>query len=131
MKTTKGCGKLSSKYTFFGDSCIIGVKTVEEANIEGVDYCCTVKTIHCEFFIATMVTLTKEFPGEYHIIMNISQIVSGGILPMYIGYNYISQKVLVFIAIEGAGSTELSFPYLSCLPDNYSYICFFPLFVLA
>ena len=36
-----------------------------------------------------------------------------------IGYKYNSRKVIGFIATEGAGSTELGDPYLSCFHDIY------------
>ena len=51
MKYTKGCGQLSSNYTFFADIWFSGLKTAEEENSEGVDYCGPVKTIHKVFFL--------------------------------------------------------------------------------
>ena len=48
--------------------------------------------------------------------------VIGDIKYMTIGYNYISHKVLGFIAMEGGGSTEPGVPYLSSYPDNYSNV---------
>ena len=44
MKATKLCGKLSSNDTLFDFIWFSGVKTVEEENKEGVDYCGPVKT---------------------------------------------------------------------------------------
>ena len=43
-----------------------------------------------------------------------------------IGYKYNYGQVLVFIANEGSGSTELGDPYLSCLPYIYYNIPVFP-----
>ena len=53
MKATKGCGQLSSNDTFFADSYNRRVKTLEEANAEGVDYCRPVKTSNKRICIAT------------------------------------------------------------------------------
>ena len=39
---------------------------------------------------------------------------------------YISQKVLGFIATDGAKITVPGVPYLYCHPDNYSTISIFP-----
>ena len=54
MKSTKECGQLSSNSTHFYDRWLIRVKTDEEENPEGVDYCGTVKTSHKGFCISTL-----------------------------------------------------------------------------
>ena len=46
---------------------------------------------------------------------------------MNIGYKYNSRKVLLFIATEGAGSTEPGDPYLSHFPDIYSNVSVRPI----
>ena len=58
-KATKGCGNFSSNDTFFSDSYNRRVKTLEEANAEGVDYCRPVKTSNKRFCIATSEKLIK------------------------------------------------------------------------
>ena len=45
---------------------------------------------------------------------------------MDIGYKYISQKVLGFIATEGSVSTEPGVTYLSHYPENYSNVYIHP-----
>ena len=57
---------------------------------------------------------TPRFPGERP--------------PLAIGYKYNSMKVLGFIAIEGAGSTEPGDPYLSRFPDIYYNVSVRPIF---
>ena len=54
--------------------------------------------------------------------MNSTPRVPGGKPLMEIGYKYNSRKVLYFIATDGAGGTEPSYPYLSCFPDIYSNV---------
>ena len=51
--------------------------------------------------------------------MNITPRVPVGRSLLAIGYKYNYRKVLVFIASEGAGSTEPGDPYLSSFPDIY------------
>ena len=59
MKATKWCDQLSSNDALFDDSWSSGVKTAEEENAEGVDYCGPVKTNHKLFFLAMYENLTK------------------------------------------------------------------------
>ena len=73
----------------------------------------------------------KEWLEMYNLVMKSSPRVSGDEPLMATGYNYISQKVLGFIATEGAGSTEPGVPYLSDLPDNFSIFLFHLFFVLG
>ena len=47
---TKGCGQLTSNYTYFTNSWFSSVKTAEGMSAAGVDYCGPVKTIHKVFF---------------------------------------------------------------------------------
>ena len=42
---TKGCGKMTSNYTYFSNSWFSSVKTSEEMAAEGVNYCGPVKKI--------------------------------------------------------------------------------------
>ena len=46
---TKGCCQLTSNETYFADSWFIGVKTVDEAMDQGVNYCGHVKSSHKGF----------------------------------------------------------------------------------
>ena len=54
MKATKGCDKLSSNDNFFPDIWFGEVKTPEQENAEGVNYCRPVKTSHKGFFLAML-----------------------------------------------------------------------------
>ena len=53
MMAEKGCGQLTSNYTYFFDSCLSEVKTAEEKMAEGVEYCGPAKTRHNVFFLDT------------------------------------------------------------------------------
>ena len=53
--------------------------------------------------------------------------VTGGRTLLAIGYKYNYRKVLVFIATEGAGSTDPGDIYLSLFPDIYSNISVCPI----
>ena len=86
MMATKGCGKLTSNDTHFADSWFSGVKKVEEAMAEGVDYCGLEKTIHKGFCLATLEKLIKYWPGGSYIVMNNTPRVHGGRPLMDIGY---------------------------------------------
>ena len=48
----------------------------------------------------------KEWLVGYHIVTKSTTRVTGDIPLLAIGYKYISQRVLLFIAAEGGGSTE-------------------------
>ena len=60
---TKGCGQLTSNYTYFAYSWFSSVKTAEEMSATGVDYCGPVKTSHKGFCLATLEKLMKDWPG--------------------------------------------------------------------
>ena len=75
IQATKRCGQLSSNETLCADIWFRVLKTAEEANVEGVDYCGPVKTIHKGFLLANMGKSTKEWPGGAHFVMNITLIV--------------------------------------------------------
>ena len=60
--------------------------------------------------------------------MKSAPIVPGNKPRMDIGYKYIYQKVLLFIATDGGGSTEPGVPYLYFYPGNYYNISVFPIF---
>ena len=50
----KGCGQLTSNYTYFSDRWFSSAKTSEEAMDTGVNYCGPVKTSHKGFCLATL-----------------------------------------------------------------------------
>ena len=54
MKTTKGCGKLSSNNTLFSDIWFIRFTTADESNTEGVDYYGPVNTSNKDCFLVTL-----------------------------------------------------------------------------
>ena len=60
--------------------------------------------------------------------MNSALIFPGDIPLMTTIYTYRSQKVLVFIAMEGSGSTKPDVNYLSHYPDNYSNVSIYSVF---
>ena len=93
-KDTKGGGTISSIDTLFADSWFIRVKTSEEVNAEVVNYFGPAKKSKKGFFLATLVKLTIEWPGGYHIVMKITPRVTNDIPLMAIRYKCISQKVL-------------------------------------
>ena len=62
MMATKGCEQLSSNDTYFVDIWLSGEETAEEATAEGVDFCCTVNTIHKVFCISTLYKLMRYWP---------------------------------------------------------------------
>ena len=53
-KNNKGWGKMSSNNKLFSNIWFRGLKTVEEKNIERVDYCGPVKITHKGFFLTTL-----------------------------------------------------------------------------
>ena len=61
MNDTKGCGQLSPSDTFFADIQCSGIKTVEESNIQGVDYCGPVKTSQKYFLLDTLEKSMKQW----------------------------------------------------------------------
>ena len=85
----------------------------------GVDYCGQVKTIHKGFCLNTLEKLMHYWPGGSYLVMKSNPRFPYGIPLLAIGHKYNSRKVLVFIYIEGAGSTEPGDPYLSCFPDIF------------
>ena len=72
----------------------------------------------------------ENLPLGSYLITKINPRVPGDRPLRAIGYNYISRKVLGFIATEGHGISEPGVPYLSCLPDNYDDVSISPLFIL-
>ena len=64
----------------------------------------------------------KDWPGGSYLVLKSTPRFPGESPLLDIGYKYNSNKVLGFIATEGAGSTEPGDPYLSCFPDIYSTV---------
>ena len=75
------------------------------------------KTGHKGFCLATLEKLMKYWPGGSYLVLKSTPRFPGESLLLAIGYKYNSRKVLVFIATEGAGSTEPGDTYLSHFPD--------------
>ena len=88
----------------------------------GVDYCGPVKMSHKGFCLATLEKLTKDWSGGSYLVLKSTPRFPGEIPLLAIGYKYNYRKVLGFIATERSGSNKLGYPYLSCLPDIYSYV---------
>ena len=87
--------------------------------VAGVDYCGLVKTSHNGFCLGTLEKAMKDWPGGSYLVLKITPRFPDERPLLAIGYKYNSRKFLGFIATEGAGSTEPSYPYLSCFPDIY------------
>ena len=120
--STKGCGQMKSKNTYFADSWFSYIKTAEEMAASGVDYCGPVKTSHKGFCLATLEKLMKYWPGGSYLVLKSTPIFPRERPILDIGCKYNSRKVLGFIVTEGAGSTEPGDPYLSRFPDIYSNV---------
>ena len=120
--STKECGQLTSNDTYFSDNWFSYVKTAEEMNAAGVNYCGPVKTIHKGFCLATLEMLMKYWPVRSYLVLNITPRFPGERTLLAIGYKYDSRKNLGFIATEWAGSSEPGDPYLSCFPETYSNV---------
>ena len=58
--STEGCIKLTSNDTYFVDSWFSSLKTYEEIEAAGVDYCGPVKTSHKDFCLAKLEKLMKD-----------------------------------------------------------------------
>ena len=71
------------------------------------------------FFLGTLEKLMKDCPGGSYFVMKSTPRVPVGRPFLSIWCKYNSRKVLVFIATEGAGSTEPGDPYLYCFPDSF------------
>ena len=67
---TKGCGKLTSNYTYFSDSWFSSAENSEDAMDAGVDYCGPVKKIHNGFCLSKLEKLMKHW-------------LSGGVISCY------------------------------------------------
>ena len=65
--------------------------------------------------------------GGSRLVINSAPVVTSDVPLMYIGYNYSSSKVLVFIADEGGISTEPGYTCLSYFCDNYYNFYFLPI----
>ena len=61
---TKGYGQLTSNDTYFDYIWFSGVKTDEDAMVEGVDYFGLVKTIHKGFCLATLEKVDELLAGR-------------------------------------------------------------------
>ena len=62
---TKGCGQLTSRYTYFSDIYFSGVETAEGGIAEILYYCRLVKTSHNSFCMSTLEKLMKDWPGGW------------------------------------------------------------------
>ena len=70
----------------------------------------------------------KYLLGGSYLVMDSTPRFLGERPLLDIGYKYNSRKVQVFIATEGAGSTESGDPYLSRFPDIYYNVSVLPVF---
>ena len=77
MKDTKEYGQIFSNENLLADSWFSGVKTVQEASTEGVDYCGPDKMSHKDSFLDTLEKLMKYFPGGSYLVMKSTPTVTG------------------------------------------------------
>ena len=119
IKVTKIFRQVSLNGTFLVDSCFGGVKTVEEENSEGVDYCVPFETSHKVFFLYALEILIKYFLVRSYLIVNIMPGVTVYRPLMDIGYKYNSWEVLLLFSSRCVGSTGTGYTYLSHFPDNF------------
>ena len=85
MMVTKGCGQLTSTDTYFYDSWFSGVKTVDEAMAEELDYCVPVKTSNKGFCLARLKKLMKYWTGGLYLVLKSTTRVNGDRTLMAIG----------------------------------------------
>ena len=69
----------------------------------------------------------KGWKGFSYLVIIGTPRVPGDRYRMAFGQEYNYRKVLGFIAIERAGSTDPGYPYSSCFPDTY-YMFIFAIF---
>ena len=86
--------KLYSSCNLFSEIWFSVVKTVEETNIDEVDYCGNVNKSHKGFIPDTFEKTTKYRLGGYYLVMESTTAVPGYIPLMDIGYKQTSFKVL-------------------------------------
>ena len=78
-----------------------------------------VKTNTKLFFMATIVNITKYWPGGYYVVLRSNTMVPEVRPIIYIGYNYNVRKVLSFSVTEVSGRINSGIPYLSKCPDRF------------
>ena len=91
---------------------------------EGVGFSRPVKTSYNGFYLATLESLTKDWPGGSYLVLKSTTRVTGDRTQMGIGYKYNYRNVLGFIATEEAGSNEPGDIYLSRYPDIFLIFLF-------
>ena len=74
---TKWCGQLTSNDTYFADSWFSSVKTSDEMETAGVDYCGPVKMSHKGFCLITLEKLMKDRPKGSYLVMKSNKIFPG------------------------------------------------------
>ena len=82
----KGCGQLTSNYTYFADSWFRSVKTSEDMAAAGVNYCGPAKTSHKGFCLTTFEKLTKNWTGGSYLVMKSTPIFPSELPLLAIGY---------------------------------------------
>ena len=84
------------------------------------------KMIYKRFFLAVLEKLIKWWQVGSNIIMRITLRVTSNRHLTAIRYKYNSWNIIVFIATEGAGSTDPGDPYLYNLPEIFSKLYISP-----
>ena len=130
MESTKGIGqktiKGGTKYFFFFDSWFAS-KKAEESDMEvGAELIVMVKTNTKGFCKDAIDKLTKYWPVGSYLMLRSKPMVPGDRTLIAIGYKYNAWKVLSFIVIDNAGTTETDIKYLSKYPDQFTNVAIFP-----
>ena len=124
IKANKGYGQLSSNNNFFVGIWFRRVKTADEENTHRVGYCRPVNTSQKGLCLDMLEKSMNQWSVGFHLVKKSAPRVTVDRPRMAIGYNYIYQKVLGFIDMEGGRSTEPGVHYLSRYPENYSNVYF-------
>ena len=116
MESTKELVKSNSKgdakscFVFY--SCFTSNRSAKYAINFGDEKISIVKTNTKVFYKDIIKNLIKEWPGGSNLMLKRNSMVPRDRFIIPSGYNYKYHKVLSFIAIEDAGSTEADIPYL-------------------
>ena len=90
----KGFGQMTSNNTYFDDIWFTSVKTSEEMEAAGVNYCRLVKKSHKGFYLATLEKLMKYWPGGSYLVVKSTPRFPVERLLLYNCYKYNSRKFI-------------------------------------
>ena len=85
----------------------------------GVDMIDIVKTNTKGSCNETIENMTNNCLGGSYLVLNIKPMMTGDRVLIYIGYKYITWKILSFIVTEDSGITKAGIPYSYKYPDPF------------